>query len=739
MIFSKIKTFFKDNKKIFYYFWFFIVVYMMSSEVGFAADNTKWEDIVWWVNLIFVVASVFIWLFTQLVSLFLNSWWINWSILGLDEHLKVIWIMVSNVVYFIFAFILIWIAFMNIIGKWEKWELKQALPKFVIWILIVPFSWFFVQFILSLSAILTVQVISLPFDSFPSVFNDKILNEKIIPNDCKINLTDTSIMKDIKTSTSAEIKTKIDKIYNCEGEKLSISQVIHNPDSIFWIISIYTYWILRIDKLDTLEKKEVTEWINVIIDLWIKWIIDILFVLVMLILIVSLWLALFTRWVWLWIYAMFSPIFWLLYFFDKSEWWWDWATKNFNIKEFINLALVPVYVAAALSFWLLFIFIASQWLTKSTDSGKPAYIWKDWISITLWDLKYSIDWAILGSHKEWISEVLGWLQWWVWSLIISIFWLVILWMAVMAALKSSTITWTVVEPIAQFGKQIWDLAVKSPQYAPVFGGMSAGWLSQAAWMVKTHYTNKSTQTWSDFINKHTPFWSETVSAKKVANEISTWDLLPSEIAKARKELAWKNMTEIKNDPNLKALVVALWKKVWTDEKLYSDAKLSSREWVAEALHDIHNSEDLKKLDSNRLFWSNKINQKDVEFINTKMAWLSSTWKQQQDLLNSENEPKLRIWETKTVININWWDVSEVTMKDWRIEKLWSAADNLAKYIVDNNISNLNELEKIELSEDSIKELNKYFYENKDWKIVFAKNKLDWYKNSSLEKFLNRKK
>ena len=41
--------------------------------------------------------------------------WINGSIFGLDKYFKDVWILVSNVVYFVFAFVLIWIAFMNII------------------------------------------------------------------------------------------------------------------------------------------------------------------------------------------------------------------------------------------------------------------------------------------------------------------------------------------------------------------------------------------------------------------------------------------------------------------------------------------------------------------------------------------------------------------------------------------------------------------------------------------------
>ena len=509
-----------------------------------------WENLVQWINIIFVIASVFIWLFTQLVSLFLNPAWINWEFLWLTEHLKTIWIMISNVVYFIFAFVLIWIAFMNIMWKWGEWELKQSLPKFIIWVLIVPFSWFFVQFVLSLSAILTVQIILLPFDSFPDIMNkNEFLTKKIIPNNCKINLTNNDLLKEVKKGKNkSDIANTINRAYECEkGTELSIEQIIRNWDSVFSIISIYTYWILNIDGLDDFDKKEAITWIDTIIELSIKWIIDILFVLIMFILIISLWLALFVRWIWLWIYTMFSPVFWLLYFFDKWEWWWEWVTKNFNLKEFINLALVPVYVAAALSFWLLFLFITSNWITKQ-DNDKHEFISKDGITITLWDLKYTINWTILNWWKNWIWEFLTGLQWSVWSLIMSIFALVILWMAVMAALKSSTITWTVVEPIAQFGESIWKLAMKSPQYAPIFPGwLSAQWLNKV-WQMPIAALNQKSAIKAGALQEpiNRVFW---------ANILNPWDL-----EKFNQSLISLNKNNL---PKFQTKLKEIWSQTWT--------------------------------------------------------------------------------------------------------------------------------------------------------------------------------
>ena len=171
MILSNIKQLLKKNKKIFYYFSLFFIVSFLSTDVTLAffdlGDKSTAESVAVFFEWLLKWISIILALITYLATVFLSPEWINGSLFGLNTHFKDVWILVSNVVYFVFAFILIWIAFMNIIWKWgDQYQLKQALPKFIVWVLIVPFSWFLVQFILSISAILTVSALTLPFDTF---------------------------------------------------------------------------------------------------------------------------------------------------------------------------------------------------------------------------------------------------------------------------------------------------------------------------------------------------------------------------------------------------------------------------------------------------------------------------------------------------------------------------------------------------------------------------------------------
>ena len=69
------------------------------------------------------------------------------------------------------------------------------------------------------------------------------------------------------------------------------------------------------------------------------------------VLVVAIVYALFSRAIMLWLYAMFSPFFALTYVLgDKAK-----KLEKFSIKEFISLAMVPVYVSAALAFGLMFL------------------------------------------------------------------------------------------------------------------------------------------------------------------------------------------------------------------------------------------------------------------------------------------------------------------------------------------------------------------------------------------------
>ena len=90
--------------------------------------------------------------------------WSSGDLFRLRDPMHKMWIIVSNIVYFVYAILLIMIALATIFGK-ENFSYKTMLPKLAIGILMVPFSWWFVQWTISIATVVTASVMTIPVDT----------------------------------------------------------------------------------------------------------------------------------------------------------------------------------------------------------------------------------------------------------------------------------------------------------------------------------------------------------------------------------------------------------------------------------------------------------------------------------------------------------------------------------------------------------------------------------------------
>ena len=531
-MFTKLKQYLSINKssflKIAIFFWFYFLLTDLSfaDDPGTGAWSTKdnFENaknaVVTGIQWISTIISVLLWLMTYLTTMFLSPDWTSGTIFGINWYLQKIWILVSNVVYFVFAFILIFIAFANIIwSENANFALKQAIPKFIIWILIVPFSWFIVQFLVSISSILTISAMNLPFEAFKDY--ESAMSTVSIPKNCTINLPSLWA-----SEWQQKAGTSTDEIFSCSEEHDTLSNIMKtdkSADGVFWIISLYTYWIVWIENFDKLIKKEIPQ-LKTIWDVVVKVIFDLIFILVYALLMIALGLALMIRWIRLWIFMMFAPLFGLMYFFWKSS-WWGWFFEKFNFKEFLGLVMVPVYTMLALSFGLLFIYITGQWLTKPGTEWWQTTASDNTIKINNFELH--IEWWIAAPENitKFVKTAWNDTLWIIWALILKIFWIVVLWWTVMAALRSSKITEAIVSPIAEFGKNVWQLATQLPQYAPILPGwQSLKSLQQLPTGIWSYYTGKTSEAQQELMKKlwFSNFNTESLNELKQINSQLAW-------------------------------------------------------------------------------------------------------------------------------------------------------------------------------------------------------------------------
>ena len=673
MSFRKIKNFILQNKKSLLFLVF--LIWSIFPDFAFA----EWEE-----DVLITILSYFIaWigtllaLMTSFVSWFLTPEWTSGSAIWFWEKLKDLWLMMSNVVYTIFAIILIFIAFMNIIWKWENtWELKQALPKFIVWVLIVPFSWFIVSACIWLSSILTVSVLTIPSSTFWWTYEK--LNNIPFCGEFVYNLAWSKW-----TNWSDEPPIKCIPPTDSKWKPITYKAFIDNSDHIFGIMSIYTYWIMKIDwnwQIFTDDIKTIKQ----LTALGAKVIFDILFIIVFFLLMVALLMALFVRGIYIWIFMVLSPIFWLLYFFwDKTH----ESLQKFTFWKFLELVMMPVYVAAALSFGLLFILVAwpamgtaeewSNWIIIEESTG-------DWSSsITFLGTKHTFVWAFSSAWDD-AKDLIKWVHWQLGTLILQVFWLVVMWISVMAALKSSELTKEVIQPIVQFGESVWQLAAKAPTYAPIIP--SPGWWTMSATALWTMWSSLKTNIDSKFSTR----WNDIASELFKTDEITK--AIQNQTAKLNKSEL--NKTYYK-DEEVKKAIARMWKEDWNDShKRWKTIDLLETIWI-----------DKKKLEPIKSYTDAV--DKLPWILNTEIkTW--TTPSEYKDLI--ENKTTNVSASSLNTFNLNlssWMSKSDlITSNNWKLEPV----ENWIEGIIDNmeGISNINESDlrsevKSELSSLSMSE------------------------------------
>ena len=700
-MFTKIKQALFKHKlfltKIAVFFW----LYFLMTDFSFASaqndvDFKKIED--WFIQIttwISTIISVLLWALTYLVTLFLTPEWTSGTVFGLSKNLKDIWVLMSNIVYFAFAFILIAIAFANIV--WTQWDfaLKQALPRFIVWILIVPFSWFIVQFFVSLSSILTISALNLPFEVFQDYKSQ--MSEVDIPKNCTLNLW-VLWEKEWKNNWEG---TPSNQIYSCWTKKISVADLLKSDkasDGIFGIVWLYTYWLVNIEWISKIDEKQLRDQIKTIWDIVVKVVFDLLFIVVYAILMIALWLALMIRWIRLWIFMMLAPLFWIMYFFKK--WWWgNWFLQKFNFKEFIALTLTPVYAMLALSFWIFFIFVSWKWMTWVTTDLTV----KD-KEVKIWDFTLTVEWAVSNdlSVTDFLKTIWDWALWVIWALILKIFWIVVLWWAVMAALKQSQITQEIIMPISRFWESVWELATKIPQFTPILpGGQTLDSLQQlpnkALWALQWYSSVKA----DDLAWK---FWLNNSQNSQAINELNRtliemkWNeknqsFRQNAISKLLNQIKTNN--ELLTDPKYREKATEVFKASWFDRIKADNIKnvenlskiLVSADWFSQS--------DVTRWFYRNIVGKDSINENDlIDFLKSSNSVIpESSWPNQSD--------------SQSTININIANKTIDLPTRWESQDyVWAVANRISKNLSEKVSKNdiMTSLANKGINPDEIKEI-----------------------------------
>lgn len=119
------------------------------------------QTVVSFVNTILSILTIVVTPAIVLASWLMSPDWTTGDLFNLRPVLHNMWIMISNITYFIYAVLLVFIALATIFNS-EHYGYKALLPRLALGIILVPLTWWFVQFIISLSTIVTASVINIP-------------------------------------------------------------------------------------------------------------------------------------------------------------------------------------------------------------------------------------------------------------------------------------------------------------------------------------------------------------------------------------------------------------------------------------------------------------------------------------------------------------------------------------------------------------------------------------------------
>lgn len=510
-----------------------------------------YNKMVWALNIALGILSFIVSPAIMLAGWLMSPDWTSGDLFKIRPILHDLWVLVSNITYFIYALLLIFIALATIFNS-QNYGYKKLLPRLALGIVLVPLTWWFVQFIISLSTIVTASVMNMPTDVMDKYFTansspDTWWNTDSIPTEYQF-YTDPAVLV-------AWAETQ----YANNSTLTSPKKILTDASGIYGSLLIYGNGLFKFNEI-----KKLSTTTDVMKSIWWlinKGILGVVMFIVFWFLVIALIFMLMMRAIKLWFYAIFSPLLTLRYVIGDGIFGGKEGADSFELKEFIWLAFVPALVGLALSFGIVIIAllqsanIGSNNLPCDAAAMQPGgagcqimgimgspnnHITKKVEIRSMEDGDYNItvtevvfggiSFKYYGSYITDVNEyaasasayssalsvtgsVFG-------TLIIDIIALIFLWAWFMAAKNVSKVAKAAFAPFESIGNKFGKMAMEIPKYTPIPG---TGWWSlKAAEKTIDLQESRIRQQWEE--NSDVVIW-------KAFPHLMKWVIKPAELAK----------------------------------------------------------------------------------------------------------------------------------------------------------------------------------------------------------------
>lgn len=264
-----------------------------------AKTETIYQDIITKTNALLSFLSALLWPMLLLIGALMDNELIFGS--GAEERLLSIWVQFRDFANILFVLILIIAAFVNILSPLveaeEKWKINKLLPKFIIGLILINFSFIGCKVVLDVANVITSAVFALPDSVLQQ--QSQIANKERAQQICKAAKQNTSL-----TSTARPWDAWSARLCNTEtkGQAVLMENILTNFNS----RNAAFAFAINLGKLHIMDlKKETAVFIK-------DFVVNSLFSLIMFVLyavsFIILAIVLLERLVIMWVVVAFSPL-----------------------------------------------------------------------------------------------------------------------------------------------------------------------------------------------------------------------------------------------------------------------------------------------------------------------------------------------------------------------------------------------------------------------------------------------
>ncbi len=201
-----------------------------------------WNNLIDTLNIILGIITAIVSPAIMFAGWLMSPDWTSGDIFGLRAPMYSLWVTVSNIVYFVYAILLILIALGTMFGK-DSFSYKVMLPKLALGILMVPFTWWFVQWTISIASVVTSSVITIPAETMQS-------------KEGRQSWVDTpSIPKDITIDESSGDPAKKKPVEKCTAANcIAPSTFLRDGSGMYGYMMVYAYSVFKFHEVTQLPQ-----------------------------------------------------------------------------------------------------------------------------------------------------------------------------------------------------------------------------------------------------------------------------------------------------------------------------------------------------------------------------------------------------------------------------------------------------------------------------------------------------